>query len=293
VKLTSDLHLICRPRVRGFSFAKKEWLELYLDLVKDITFSGDAFESLIIPEDQKEIILSFAESQATNSNVFDDVISGKGHGHITLLSGPPGVGKTLTAESVAEHMRAPLYMLSAGDLGINPFDVEARLNTILEMVARWNAVLLLDECDIYLERRTAQDLERNKLVSIFLRLLEYYEGILFLTTNRIDNIDSAFQSRIHISLSYPDLDSGTRRHIWENFLTVLGVSDSWSAEDLDELANLELNGRQIKNVLKSAALLSARKKEPLSRMYVDKVLAIENRRPGVAPAQELGKEWVA
>jgi SpoVK/Ycf46/Vps4 family AAA+-type ATPase len=136
-------------------------------------------------------------------------------------------------------------------------------------------------------------LERNKLVSVFLRLLEYYEGILFLTTNRIDNIDSAFQSRIHISLSYPDLDHATRRHIWENFLKLLGVMDFWTAKDLDDLAEMELNGRQIKNVLKSAALLSARKKEPLSRTYVDKVLAIENRRPGVAPAQELGKEWAA
>lgn len=273
--------------------AKKEWLEFYLDLVKDITFSDDAFDSLVIPEDQKEIILAFAESQASNSKVFDDVVSGKGRGHITLLSGPPGVGKTLTAESVAEHMHAPLYMLSAGDLGINPWDVENRLNTILEMVARWDAVLLLDECDIYLEKRSVKDLERNKLVSIFLRLLEYYEGILFLTTNRIDNIDSAFQSRIHISLSYPELDHSTRRYIWENFLRLLGVLDSWAAEDLDELAQMELNGRQIKNVLKSAALLSARKKESLSRGYVDKVLAIENRRPGVAPGRELGQEWVA
>lgn len=293
VKLTSELHLLCRGRVRGFSFAKKEWLELYLDLIKDITFSDDAFDSLVIPEDQKEVILSFAESQANNSKVFDDVVSGKGRGHITLLSGPPGVGKTLTAESVAEHMQAPLYMLSSSDLGISPWDVETRLNTILDMVARWDAVLLLDECDIYLEKRSSRDLERNKLVSVFLRLLEYYEGILFLTTNRIDNIDSAFQSRIHISLSYPDLDHSTRRHIWGNFLKLLGVLDSWSAKDLDDLAEMELNGRQIKNVLKSAALLSARKDEPLSRAYVDKVLAIENRRPGVAPAQELGKEWVA
>ena len=52
------------------------------------------------------------------------------------------------------------------------------------MVARWEAVLLLDEADVFLEARSTHDLERNKLVSIFLRVLEYYEGILFLTTNR-------------------------------------------------------------------------------------------------------------
>lgn len=48
----------------------------------------------------------------------------------------------------------------------------------------WGAVLLLDEADVYLERRSINDLMRNSLVSIFLRLLEYFQGILFLTTNR-------------------------------------------------------------------------------------------------------------
>jgi len=56
---------------------------------------------------------------------------------------------------------------------------------ILERNNRWDAVLLLDEADVFLEARSAHDLERYKLVSIFLRLLEYYEGILFLTTSTL------------------------------------------------------------------------------------------------------------
>jgi SpoVK/Ycf46/Vps4 family AAA+-type ATPase len=175
-------------------------------------------------------------------------------------------------------------MMSAGDLGINPNQVETKLTNILEMIAKWNAVLLLDECDVFLEARSTHDLERNKLVSIFLRTLEYYEGLLFLTTNRIDNIDAAFQSRIHISLAYPDLTVDSRRVIWENFLKAMGndVEKGFTQEDLAELATVELNGRQIKNVLKSAALLAARKKDIVTRKYVDTVLAIEKRRPGVA-----------
>lgn len=84
---------------------------------------------------------------------------------IMLLSGPPGVGKTLTAESVAENMHAPLYMMSAGDLGLESHNVETSLNNVLEMCTKWNAVLLLDEADVFLEQRSANDLERNKLVS--------------------------------------------------------------------------------------------------------------------------------
>jgi hypothetical protein len=93
VRLTEQHHLTCLPRVRGYSLKKKQWLLFYLDLIDEIKFNGNAFESLVLPEDQKELILSFAESQAMNQTSFDDVISGKGRGHITLLSGPPGVGK--------------------------------------------------------------------------------------------------------------------------------------------------------------------------------------------------------
>ncbi len=101
--------------------------------------------------------------------------------------------------------------MSAGDLGLESSEVESSLSNVLEMTSKWNAVLLLDEADVFLEQRSAHDLERNKLVSseclvikvsrsilmnsaVFLRMLEYYEGILFLTTNRVDNIDAAFQS---------------------------------------------------------------------------------------------------
>jgi AAA+ superfamily predicted ATPase len=88
------------------------------------------------------------------------------------VCGPPGVGKTLTSESVAEEMKVPLYTMSAGDLGFDPRRVETKLQDILEMCSRWNAVLLLDEADAFLEQRSLHELERNKLVSIFLRVLE-------------------------------------------------------------------------------------------------------------------------
>lgn len=109
-----------------------------------------------------------------------------------LLSGPPGVGKTLTAEAVAETMQVPLYVMAAGDLGTESGEVERELKKICAMTTKWKAVLLLDEVDVYLEARSTHDLERNKLVCIFLRVLEYYEAFLFLTSNRVDNIDAAF-----------------------------------------------------------------------------------------------------
>lgn len=273
-RLSERQLLLSVPFVRGYALKSKKWYLFFVEKITPITWSNTAYQSLVLPNDQKELILAFAESQVKNKNSFDDVIQGKGKGMILLLSGPPGVGKTLTAESVAETMRVPLYMMSAGDLGLDPSRIEAALSNVLEMVAKWDAVLLLDEADVFLEERSTHDLERNKMVSIFLRMLEYHEGILFLTTNRIDNIDKAFHSRIHITMKYPDLTIASRRQIWSTFLS---RTNAVSARDLDELAKRKLNGRQIKNVLKTAQLLAARKNPAgkVTREHIDTILKIE------------------
>jgi hypothetical protein len=272
--LTEEQLLIATSTLRGYALKDKKWLTFYIDSVKDISWNEDAFASLVAPAEQKELILAFAQSQSANRDRFDDVIEGKGRGIIMLLSGPPGVGKTLTAESVAETMKVPLYLMSAGDLGTEPSQVETALSNILEMNTKWNAVLLLDEADVFLEARSTHDLERNKLVSIFLRLLEYYEGILFLTTNRVDNIDAAFESRIHLSLQYDDLDKPSRKHVWETFLAKAKGVGVFEENELETLADVQLNGRQIKNVLKTAQLLACRQDIPLRFGHVQTVLTL-------------------
>jgi hypothetical protein len=77
-------------------------------------------------------------------------------------------------------------MVSAGELGTDSRYLESELQKILDICHAWGAILLLDEADVFLEKRNMQDIHRNALVSIFLRQLEYFQGILFLTTNRVE-----------------------------------------------------------------------------------------------------------
>lgn len=277
-KLTDRQRLLASHLVRGYSLKLKKWLKFRVDAVDAIEWSNHAFESLVLPDQQKDLVLALAQNQITGAGGFDDIIQGKGRGMILLLTGPPGVGKTLTAESTAEQMRVPLFTMGAGDLGTRSYEVEEKLNSILSLVAKWKAILLIDECDVFLESRSIHDLERNKLVSIFLRLLEYYEGILFLTTNRVANMDPAFQSRIHLTIAYDELSAPSRRRIWHNFVTEMKYRNDFAPRDLDALAKLDLNGRQIKNVIKSAQLVAFSKKEALGKKHVDVILAIENRK---------------
>ena len=191
-------------------------------------------------------------------------------------------------------MRVPLYAIGAGDLGLDPHQVESKLSQILELVTKWKAILLLDEADVFLEQRSVHELERNKLVSgqwsnmwppvliasvvehrlVFLRILEYYEGILFLTTNRVQVFDPAFHSRIHVSINYPELSATSRRHIWSNFLTISGQIHDLTETDFEALAGIAINGRQIKNVIKTARLIAMRKNAPLSMEHIQTVMSV-------------------
>ena len=250
--LTAKELMLAVPHARGYSLKLKRWLILFVDQLSSIIFDQDAFDSLVLANGRKELVRCFVEQHRTGDD-FDDVISGKGRGLILLLAGPPGVGKTLTAEAVSEHLKVPLYIMSAGDLGLDPKEIETTLNTLFAMIQKWNAIILMDEADVFLEARSTHDLERNKLVSIFLRVLEYYQGILFLTTNRISNIDEAFHSRIHCTLRYAKLPPSSRLLVWKRFL---GTDHNLTSGELEKLARNELNGRQIKNMVRTSRMLA-------------------------------------
>jgi SpoVK/Ycf46/Vps4 family AAA+-type ATPase len=94
-----------------------------------------------------------------------DLVRGKGRGLIILLHGPPGSGKTSTAETIAAYTGRPLYSITCGDIGVTADEVEDRLQDHTELAERWGCVLLLDEADVFLMRRSWNDMSRNALVS--------------------------------------------------------------------------------------------------------------------------------
>jgi hypothetical protein len=187
-KLSDDDFLICHYLAPGFSLAEKRWCLLYVSRITDVVYNTAAFECLLLPEAQKQMIYSMVKVHTDPRLSFDDIIAGKGKGMIALLHGEPGVGKTLTAgecensfnfavvswkltwwlvflESIADHTRRPLYTVSSGELGVETTAVHANLSAALQLATAWNAIVLIDEADVFLEQRSAQDLERNGLVS--------------------------------------------------------------------------------------------------------------------------------
>jgi hypothetical protein len=247
------------PILRGFSLKAKLWLNFYVDDIRPVTWNDEAYAHLVYPEEQKDLVLTFVENHKRMKKAgVDDVIMGKGQGLILLLSGPPGTGKTLTAEAVADKTRRPLYYLQAEDLGTKAAELGPKIKKVFEMATEWNAVILLDEADVFMAERSPADIVRNELVSIFLRELEYFQGIIFLTTNLYSTIDAAFRSRVNIHLLFTPLSVASRLVLWRKFLSRLPASatvpnplDRLEEKELEELGRWELNGREIKNAIKT------------------------------------------
>jgi hypothetical protein len=284
-RFTEEELLIASPVVLGFAFSEKLWLEFPLSGVRDIEWNDQAFDSLVLPSEHKWMVKGMVSSHKNHgTQTIDDVIQGKGRGIVFLLHGPPGVGKTLTAEGIAEYLRCPLYCVSSGELGTDPARLELELNRIMDITHSWNAVLLLDEADVFMERREPHDIHRNALVSIFLRELEYFQGILFLTTNRVETFDDAFQSRICMGLKYGALVAKQRKEIWRNFVNKVKACEEragldmsgWDVgeEELVELSKKELNGRLIKNAVRTAQSVALSEEKRFSMRHIRGVLTV-------------------
>lgn len=177
---------------------------------------------------------------------------------------------------MAEYIQRPLLSITAADLGHEPEVLEKNLLRFFRNASKWDAIVLLDEADVYLERRSANDLRRNSIVSgeqihsgtqdsssrlsVFLRALDYFQGILFLTTNRIGSFDEAFMSRIHLQIGYEPLDDPARVLIWNNSFKKLLSNHKQGGREINysitakeyvknskTLQKLKWNGREIRN----------------------------------------------
>lgn len=201
---------------------------------------------LVLPQDHRDLIDILVQDLDILQS---DIIEGKSGGTTILCVGEPGLGKTLTAEVYSEVIERPLYRVHSGQLGIKSTDVEENLQTILKRAARWNAVLLLDEADVYIRRR-GDDMHHNAVVAAFLRTLEYFDGLLFMTTNRGDDVDDAILSRCIATIRYQRPARENAKRIWKV------LSESFQVRLSDELVNQlvdrfpNASGRDIKELLK-------------------------------------------
>ncbi|KAH8906898.1 hypothetical protein BR93DRAFT_879171, partial [Coniochaeta sp. PMI_546] len=290
--LTKDAKALLTGRVYAYVFSERKFAQLAVAKLRLAPKTGLALDALRIPSAIKDAIQGSIHGhflqKAAERNIDQnwpslDLIQGKGTGLFILLHGVPGVGKTATAEAIAQANGKALFKITAGDLGMTPEKLELSLRDIFRLASVWDCILLLDEVDTFFSQRSRADtaINKNALVSVFLRVLDYYDGVLFLTTNRAGVLDEAFISRIHSKILYQDLTLAQTLDIWKlNIQRVREIDDELATIEgrdplqinEDELLNFATylfdegshrgrphgrwNGRQIRNAFQVARSLA-------------------------------------
>jgi AAA+ superfamily predicted ATPase len=189
----------------------------------------------------------------------------------------------MTAECAAEMTEKALFSTSIAEL--NKYNrawyFEYRLKQVLQYATIWKAIVLLDEADVFLETRkddVGDAADRNALVAVFLRHLEYFSGIVFLTTNRIEVFDAAMKSRIHLAIGYSPPELEMRRMIWTTSLKAVPAEqlNIDIDEAIDILVHPKLNGREITNAINTARTLARFDGKPLRLDHIETVLGVRN-----------------
>ncbi|KAJ9662411.1 hypothetical protein H2201_006120 [Coniosporium apollinis] len=288
--------LLCPPYVYGFNLEMKEWCRFFVDSLKPFTWVPNAMDQLVLPDSQRRLIRSLVTAHRFPDQARNEATL-KGKGLIMLLHGPPGSGKTLTGELVAEHTKRPLLKISTGELGSWEHRITFELKRLLTYASIWHAIVLIDEADVFLEARRSgarDQLEQNSMVAIFLRQLEYFQGILFLTSNRVEVFDPAIKSRIHLALQYNAPDGETRRQIWRQQLAKVPVEEAELDVEgcLAVVVKAEMNGREIANAVNTARTLAAAEEGKLKLEHLETVLDVwSDFQSAIEKIEKDGQSW--
>ena len=233
---------------------------VHVQNLSEYQYKPELRDKLILPDHHRDLIDILTADMTV---LMEDIVEGKSGGTTILCKGAPGLGKTLTAEVYSEVVGKPLYRVHSGQLGITAASVEQNLSQILRRAARWDAILLLDEADVYIRCRD-NDLQHNAIVAEFLRTLEYFNGLLFMTTNRIQDVDDAILSRCIATIQYETPSKEDAMRLWKSLATQFNID--LSEELIDSLSNTysKSSGRDIKELLKLTSKFCKSKKIPFS-----------------------------
>ncbi len=261
------------PNLYMFSLVEHDYLKVHVNNIKEYVYNPSVIEKLILPRETKELIDILVDG---TKDIMEDIVKGKTGGIIVISTGVPGTGKTLTAEVYSEVVERPLYVVQSSQLGIKIDELERNLKEILSRANRWNAILLIDEADVYVHER-GNDLIQNAVVGVFLRVLEYYRGILFMTSNRDTIMDDAIMSRATAHIKYNIPTTSDAKKIWRMLSEQFKIKIN--EEEVGRCVNefSVASGRDIKSLLKLAKLMANRKKVPVDFKlikYVSKFIDI-------------------
>ncbi|KUO71256.1 MAG: hypothetical protein APF81_03610 [Desulfosporosinus sp. BRH_c37] len=225
---------------------------------------------------------------------FDKIVS-YGKGLAMLFSGPPGTGKTMAAQVVANQLHMEMYKIQLSQV-VSKYigETEKNLRHIFEEAKNANCILFFDETDALFGKRSevkdSHDRHANIETAYLLQQIEEYDGVIIMASNLLQNIDNAFMRRINFIISFPFPDAPTRKLLWEKMLGAgAPVAKDVNLDFMSE--QFKIAGGNIKNIVIHSAFLAAAQKTSITMKHLLKSAVNEQRKESIIIVKEDLKEY--
>jgi hypothetical protein len=262
---SSHLHKACHMQVQHNLSKKAKRIE-----------ARYRWDDIVLPAEQKDQLRNACNQMKFRHVVFGDWGFDRklsyGKGISMMFAGPPGTGKTMSAEVIATDLQLELYKIDLSQV-ISKYigETEKNLHEIFLEAQYSNAILFFDEADAIFGKRSEVKDSHDKYANIetayLLQKMEEYEGISILATNYSQNIDEAFMRRINYVVKFPFPDPEYREKIWRSMFP----KEAPVHKDIDFAfiaSKLQIAGGNIKNIVVSSAFLAAEAGEPIRMKHV-------------------------
>lgn len=210
-----------------------------------------------------------------------------GSGVTMLFHGSPGCGKTAAAEAIAQELDKKILTINYSEIqNCWVGETEKRIVNTFQMASKSNAVLFWDEADaMFYDRESADKTFEVRNVNVLLQEIERFNGVCILATNRIASLDKALLRRISLKIEFERPDKELRNRLWRVLIPTKFPLDK--DVNIDKLAEEELSGGQIKNIILNAARLAIQNgaNSRISQAIFEKALHIEKE--GVSENQKI------
>jgi hypothetical protein len=226
---------------------------------------------LVLPVKKKELVRDIVRHVQQRRRVMEEwhfnSLMSRGKGITVLFSGPPGTGKTMAAEVIANALQMDLYRIDlAGVVSKYIGETEKNLSRIFREAEYSDAILFFDEADALFGKRSevkdAHDRYANIEINYLLQQIENFEGVVILATNLRQHLDEAFLRRMQVVVEFPMPAYEDRVRIWRQSFPE--EAPRHADVDFDFLARqFELAGGHITNIVLWAALLASEEGSPI------------------------------
>ncbi len=235
-----------------------------------------SWQDIVLPDEPLQMLRELTETVRLRGVVLDAWGAGQklaaSRGVTALFAGPPGTGKTMAAEVIANDLGLPLYKIELSAV-VSKYigETEKNLEQVFQQGERSEVILFFDEADAIFGKRSdvkdAHDRYANLEISYLLQRMERYNGVTILATNLRANLDEAFVRRLQFAVDFPFPNEAHRLRIWET----LFPSGAPRQPDLDfaMLARrYKLAGGNIRNAIMSACYLAAHRNEAVGMTHL-------------------------